>query len=150
MPSKHLQPSECLGNPDKQNDKVFNIDKTCESYLAKYKCIKLCVYCLRLKEDEELIQILKDKGYNYNSVEDLDQIERECEALISKVKKQKAKLPKQKENDKKTPFDEMVIQCATITGAGFIDTNKITKTQLDGLINVTLNKIKAAEQHGKG
>lgn len=132
-------------NPNSKQNKITEINSEIESYLAKLKFIKHAVYYLENVdlEDEELKELLKNEGYTYETKEELQRILIQSDSILDKVDRLKLRLPKQDQNQKATPFDEMVLLCGVISEAGFIDTNKITKTQLDGLINITNTKIKS-------
>lgn len=143
-----MQAKDLENNPDNSTNKSLDIHKTCEHYLAKYEAIRHAIHCLKYAEDKELIDLIRYYGYTYNSKEDLERIAQQSESIFLKIDRQKARLPKKKES-KHVPFDEMVISCGVISGTGFIDTNTITKTQLDALVKVTMNKIKASQKNGR-
>lgn len=140
--------------------KVVDVTKKIESLYAKFEAIKLAVYYLKKKIDNELIDLLLSYGYKFKwnekeySLEnklqyqkDLDKIERESQTIYDKIERLQQKLPKPKENkDKKIPFDEVILGYGVITEAGFIDSNKITLTQYYALIKIGNEKIKSIEK----
>lgn len=142
----------------KSSKKVVDILKKVESLKAKYEAIRLAVHCLKRKVDDELIDLLKNYGYKFKWNEkeyslgnltqyqkDLEQIEKESEVIIFKIKELEEKLPKQKEEGK-VPIDEVILGYAVILGMGFIDTNKITLVQHYTNIKLGNEKIKNIEK----
>lgn len=136
-------------NPNSQKNKVIQTHAQIESYLAKLEFIKHAVHYLKIKEDEHLRELLKSEGYTYNSEKDLDRILLQSDGINDRIERLKLKLPKQDKIKKNVPFDELVLSMAAITDLGFIDTNKITKTQFDGLLKITDSKIKQAKSGKK-
>ncbi|TDE53757.1 hypothetical protein [Flavobacterium sp. GT3P67] len=129
-----------------QNKRIKTYSKI-ESLLAKLESIKHAVYYLKIKDDVELRDLLKSHGYKYETKEDLDRILLQSDGINDTIDKLRLKLPKENQNKKNIPFDEMVLSAGVIAGVGYIDTNTITKTQLDGILKITESKIKAS---GKG
>ena len=138
-------------NKNQKQDKSFDLYKRIESLSAKYEAIKLSVKVIKYQDDQELKDLLIKYGYKFSSDEekDLDRILRESESLQIKIENLKNQLPKV-DTKKKLSFDETVLSYAAFTGYGFIDTNKITLTQYDALINIGNQKMKALESHGQG
>lgn len=136
-------------NKDSSQSKVIKISAEIDSYLTKLEAIKNAVYVLKITEDKELKEMLKDFGYTYKNKKELERILLLSDGILDKVDRLKLKLPKPKKNTNSTPIDEMILSCAIISGAGFIDTNKITKTQLDALAKITESKIKASNNGKK-
>lgn len=132
-------------NPN-QAKAIKNYSKI-ESLLAKLESIKHAVFYLKIKEDQELKELLKSFGYTYENKADLDRILLQSDGINDTIDKLRLKLPKVDTNKLKLPFDEMVLSAGVIAGVGYIDTNTITKTQLDGILKITESKIKAS---GKG
>lgn len=138
-------------NKKQKQDKSFDLYKRIESLSAKFEAIKLSVMVLKYQDDQELKDLLLKYGYKFSDDEekDLDRILRESESLQIKIENLRNQLPKV-DNKKKLSFDETVMSYAAFTGSGFIDTNKITLTQYDALINIGNQKMKALESHGQG
>lgn len=144
-----------LLNPDKANNQIIDLSKKMESLFAKFEATKLSVFHLKNKKDQDLIDLLKSYGYklDLNKYQThLDIIEKENKALLNKINTINEKLerlkPKQNGNTT-TTFDEVVLSYSSLTNAGFIDTNKITITQYNALINLGNKKIKELEKNGK-
>lgn len=132
-------------NPDSKQNKVVEVSAEIESYLAKLNFIKHAVYYLKIKDDTELKEVLAENGYTYETKEQLERILLQSDGINDKIDRLRLKLPKPNKNQKHVPIDEMILSCGVISGAGFIDTNSITKTQLDALIKITESKIKASK-----
>lgn len=135
-------------NPTSKKNKTLNISKKIEELFSKHQKIVLAVQFLKSKEDEDLIELLNKSNYcfdkkDYNS--SLERIERESQAIILRIETLEKKLPKPKTTDGSVTFDEAVMGYSAFTGAGFIDTNKITLSQYYALINIGNNKMKALE-----
>jgi CRISPR/Cas system-associated protein endoribonuclease Cas2 len=129
-----------------QNRRVKTFSKI-ESLQAKLESIQHAVFYLKIEDDAELRELLKSYGYTYHSHDDLDRILLQSDGINDAIDKLRLKLPKENISKSAIPFDEMVLSAGVIAGVGFIDTNTITKTQLDGILKITETKIKAS---GKG
>lgn len=143
--------SEITSN--KKTKKVLDISKRIEGLAAKYEAITLMVMCLRAKEDQEIIDQLKEYGYRFSDdlTADLDIIERESDAIKIKIDNELDKMPKVKENDnsENITFDETIMSYCAFTGSGFIDPNKITLSQYNAQLNIGNKKMKALERSAK-
>ena len=154
---EHLQRVwETLENEDAEKNpqvnKEVDIYKYIESNISKYKAIQHAVYYLRIKEDEELIELLKSYKYKFTDdlQSDLDKVEKYSKGILLTIERLRSELPERSNEDaKEVPFDEVVIGYGVISGTGFIDTNKITKNQYDALINIGNQKIKSLTKNGK-
>lgn len=139
-------------NKSQKQDKSFDLYRRIEILGARYESIKLSVIGLKIEDDQELKDLLIKYGYKFSDDDeekDLDRILRESESLQIKIENLRNQLPKV-DTKKKLSFDETVLSYAAFTGSGFIDTNKITLTQYDALINIGNQKMKALESHGQG
>ena len=150
-----IEKLEVIWDEIKSQDETFNNDQNkrvktfskIESLQAKLESIQHAVFYLKIEDDLELIELLKSYGYTYRSNSDLDRILLQSDGINDAIDKLRLKLPKENTNKKSIPFDEMVLSAGVIAGVGFIDTNTITKTQLDGILKITETKIKSS---GKG
>lgn len=136
-------------NPNQ--NKIIKTSAKIESLLAKMESIKHAVYYLKIKDDVELKDLLKYHGYKYENKADLDRILLQSDGINDTIDKLRLKLPKESQYKNNIPFDEMVLSAGVIAGVGYIDTNTITKTQLDGILKITESKIKSKiKESGKG
>lgn len=136
----------------KEDFKALDVPKKIEVLWAKYEAVRLAVHVLRRVDDPEMKDLLRSKGFNIgkNLNAELDQIEKESEAIMVKIDALHIKLPKiNKETSPKTSFDKVVLSYGAITGLGFINTNKITLTQYYALIETGNEKITALENGTK-
>ena len=90
---------------DKENsNKIFNINKQIDYLENKYTCIQYGLDSLYFNVNDNLIQMLAGYGYkvdmdNYDS--SIEQIDRESEAILMKVKLFKKQLPEKTETEGK-------------------------------------------------
>ena len=136
----------------KEDKKALDIPKKIEMLWAKYEAIRLAVLVLRKSDDREMKDLLRSKGFKVTDDldNDLDQIEKEAEALQVKIGALHLKLPKiNKESSPKTSFDKVVLSYGALTGLGYIRTNDITLTEYYALIETGNEKIKALESGNK-
>lgn len=129
--------------------KVLNLSKRIESLSSRHESIKLIIYHLRSKFDQELLDILKDYGYKLTGdlQADLDIVERESDALDIKIKSLESKMPTQE--GEQLSFDENVLMYSAFTGLGYIDPNVLPLSQYRALINNGNKKIKSLENGNK-
>lgn len=144
-----LENEDAEKNPEV--NKYIDVWKYIEYNLSKLRAINNAVFYLRIKEDEELIDLLKSYQYKFSGDlnKDLDKVEKYSKGILLTIETLKSSLPERNENDVEIPFDEVVIGYGILSGAGFIDTNKITKNQYDALITIGNQKIKALGKNGK-
>lgn len=137
-------------NSNKDGNKILNLSSRIEALSCKFKAIKLIVYHLRNVFDQELIDRLKQYGYKFTGdlQDDLDVVDRECEAIQVIIKTLESQMPKQKGKGEKMTFDETVLMYGAFTGLGYVDPNVLPLTQFDALINNGNKKMKALEKNG--
>lgn len=132
--------------------KTKELDVYCqmESLSAKYKAIQHSVYYLRHLKDEDLIQMLKSKGYKFTDdfQGSLNEIEKMSEGLLVKIESIKKRLPEKAESEENEPaLDEVVLSYCALLEMGFVDTNSVTLSQYDSIVKLgnkkmdSLNKI---------
>lgn len=104
-------------------DKSVNKIKTEISYLkGVFLTISLCCECLRFEYNEDLINIIIDKGYSFNHDDDyhdqLSKIERQLSGIEIKINRLNDLLPKtdDSENSDKNDIDDvMASYCSVLT-----------------------------------
>ncbi|MEM6697419.1 MAG: hypothetical protein AAF599_03415 [Bacteroidota bacterium] len=139
-----------LSPPNKDANKVLNLSKKIEALGAKLQSVKISIRCLTYGEDEELMNKIKEYGYQFKGdlKSDLERIDRQSEDIKIKLDKIQKRMPKIDNAGKNAlSFDEAVMSYSAFTGSGFIDTNKITLTQYYSLISIGNKKIKALENN---
>ena len=136
----------------KGKSKELDIYSKIESLSAKYKKIKYTVYYLRHLKDDDLIEILKKDGYTFTDdfEASLNEIERLSESLLVQIGAIKSRLPKKQENEKETPFDEVVLSYCALLEMGFVDTNKVVQSQYRAIIKMGNNKIEKLNNANNG
>ena len=138
--------SELTGK--ESSDKVISVSKQIEALLARMESINLSVFHLKVKEDKDLINLLKKYNYTFTGdlKYDLERVEVESEALTQKLKRYqrqlKALLPEDYEKKKQVPFDEVVMGYGVVSG-WIVRPNKITQSEYRALIKIGNQKIKA-------
>lgn len=138
---------EALGDGDK---KALDVPKKIETLWARYESVRLAIHVLRRSDDDQMKDLLRSKGFRIGEDldNDLDQIEKEAEAIYIKIDALRKKLPKA-DTGTKAPFDKVVLGYGALVGTGWIDTNTITLTQYYALIETGNEKIKAFERGNK-
>lgn len=137
----------------KGRSKELDVRSRMEYLASKYKAIQYSVYYLRLQNDNDLIEMLKSKGYKFSDdlQKDLDAIEKISEGLVVKIEAIKNRLPKQKENSKKEPpIDQVVLSYCALLEMGFVDTNKITLSQYDSMVEIGNRKMESLNKVSDG
>lgn len=152
---------ENRNQPGKANlNKLLTVSKRIEYLQATLEFVALSVHYLKVIIDEELVEKLKEYGYQFNwipddnseenrkvYIEDVARVEREMNALQIQVDAAKEKLPKPKEGDANkdaaSTFDVLCLSYASFAGFGFVDTNTIVLSQFNAIVNIGNEKLKA-------
>lgn len=134
-----------LSKNDK-TEKILNTSKMIESLKCKQKKIEIAVIHLKIKKDEELIDLLKSDGFEFKGDfnEDLARIERLCRDINVQIDKLEKQLPKPTEN-KEIPFDEIVIGYSMIVEQTF-KPNEITQSEFRALEKHVKSRIESIEK----
>lgn len=134
-----------LSKNDK-TEKILNTSKMIESLKCKQKKIEIAVTHLKIKKDEELIDLLKNDGFEFKGdfKEDLARIERLCRDINVQIDKLEKQLPKPTEN-KQIPFDEIVIGYSMIVEQTF-KPNEITQSEFRALEKHVKSRIESIEK----
>ncbi len=113
-------------------DKSVNKIKTEISYLkGVFLTISLCCECLRFEYNEDLINIIIDKGYSFNQDEDyhdqLSKIERQLSGIEIKINRLNDLLPKtdDSESSEKNDIDDVMASYCSVLNVDF-DFNTIS------------------------
>lgn len=141
------------GHGDSGRTKQLDVYCQMEALSSKYKFIKYAVHCLRHVKDDELIELLRDKGYKITDdlQSSLDYIEKTSEGLLIKIESIKNRLPKKKEiEEKEPPLDEVILSYCALLEMGFVDTNSVTLSQYDSIITLGNRKMDALNKINNG
>lgn len=133
-----------------EGKRVFRISKEIESLEMQLKIVLMSCEALKFDVYDEIVERLVQLGYklrcdNENYYKDIEQIERESNALKIKMKTLSALLPKSDENKKYNVDDVMASYC-TILGFHIGDFNTITYTAFFGYEKQANAKIKAIKE----
>lgn len=135
------------------NNKIFKLSKNYDYYILTYEMVLMCVESLAFRYDEELIQILKTKGYRVRKEsyeKDLENIKRFADGLLTKANHFKSQLPKEDNPEErkkdKTTIDDIIASYELILGYGFGDYNTMVCTKFLAVKKQVENKIKQQEK----
>lgn len=138
------------------NDKTQTVLKEIEYLENKYKVIQFTLDSLYFTKSDELIALLESKEYGYKINHDkydesLEQIDRESQAIQTKINAFKKTLPQPKESDKgkeKNYVDELLQSMAAISSTLGIDFDFYTVSveKYEVLDAQAVKKVKALEK----
>ncbi|URM37137.1 hypothetical protein [Flavobacterium anhuiense] len=134
-----------------EGKRVFRISKEIDSLQVQLKIILMSCEALRFDVYDELVNRLAKYGYqlrcdnNDNYHNDINQIERESNALKIKMKTLQNLLPKA-DADKKYNVDDVMASYCTILGFHIGDFNTITYTAFFGYEKQANAKVKAIKE----
>jgi len=134
-----------------EGKRVFRISKEIDSLQVQLKIILMSCEALRFDVYDELVNRLVKYGYqlrcdnNDNYHNDINQIERESNALKIKMKTLQNLLPKA-DADKKYNVDDVMASYCTILGFHIGDFNTITYTAFFGYEKQANAKVKAIKE----
>jgi hypothetical protein len=152
---------ENSNQPGKANlNKLLTVSKRVEYLQATLEFVALAVHHLKVIIDEELVEKLKEYGYQFDwipgddseenravYIKDVERVEREMNGLQIQLDAAKEKLPKPKETDgnkdASSTFDTLCLSYAAFAGFGFVDTNTIVLSQFNSIISIGNEKLKA-------
>lgn len=141
--------------------KVFRVSKEISNLEATYHAVLMSCECLGFDYDEELIDVIKGYGFDFNfkNTEEyysaLEKTVRDAKSCVVKINNLKKQLPKNNDDSNKITLDEIMASYSSTLGFDF-DYNAISCTKFFALKNQVANKLKAVEQqlqnvknHGK-
>ncbi|MGG5506696.1 MULTISPECIES: hypothetical protein [unclassified Myroides] len=103
------------------NNKILMLSKQYDYYILTYEVVNRCVEALRFSYNEDLISIVKKKGFRItksNYLEDLDRTQIDSEGLLEKAKHFKSQLPKPEvtENNEKVSIEDILSSYSMVLG----------------------------------
>jgi hypothetical protein len=141
---------------NEKSSKVINLFYQIGENESKFEAIQDAIRVLRVIKDQEIIDLLKSfkyvKQYGFDLDkedinEELDRIENESKSIQAIIDNIREKLPKQ--DKKKSHIDQVILAVFSIAKLGFVNTNKVTKSQFDAALNICNKIIEQSNKNGE-